>query len=92
MFVISFTIILIVSILIFQILIVKCAIFVGKQSWLKTQDHVLQSKKPFGVNIATLKKSPDEQPEMFLKFAFQIDSIILNLFTGMGRFFSKKTN
>lgn len=59
----------------------------GKQGWMKTQDHVLQSKKPFGLNIGPLKKSPDEQPEIFLKFTFQIDSIILNLFTGLYIFF-----
>ena len=58
-------------------------IIIAKQGWMKTQDHVLPSKKPFGLNISTLKKSPDEKPEVFLKFAFQIDSLIMNLFTGM---------
>ncbi|XP_037042887.1 vacuolar protein sorting-associated protein 13-like, partial [Bradysia coprophila] len=38
--------------------------------------------KPFGLDIASLKPgSPTQAVNIFLKFAFQMDSIILNLFT-----------
>lgn len=46
---------------------------------------MLESKKPFGLDITPLQKSPDDEKkiiEIVMKFAFQIDSITLNLFTG----------
>lgn len=43
--------------------------------------------KPFGLDVASLKPgSPTQAVNTFLKFAFQMDSIILNLFTGMRRY------
>lgn len=39
--------------------------------------------KPFGLDVASLKPgSPSQAISTFLKFAFQMDSIVLNLFTG----------
>lgn len=52
--------------------------------WQKTSGQMLPSKQPFGLNITALKSSPEQQKtitEVFLKFAFQIDSIIINLYT-----------
>jgi hypothetical protein len=46
---------------------------------------MLDSRKPFGLDLTSLQKSPTEEKkvvEIAMKFAFQIDSIILNLFTG----------
>lgn len=57
----------------------------AKQQWQKTSKQMLESKKPFGLDITPLQPSPvDEKKvvEIAMKFAFQIDSIILNLFTG----------
>jgi len=57
----------------------------AKQQWQKTQHQLLESKKPFGLNIAPLKQTPTEEKkiiEVAMKFAFQIDSIILNLYSG----------
>jgi hypothetical protein len=46
---------------------------------------MLESKKPFGIDITPLQPSPADEKkivEIAMKFAFQIDSITLNLFTG----------
>jgi hypothetical protein len=46
---------------------------------------LLESKKPFGLDITPLQKSPSDEQKVIdvsMKFAFQIDSITLNLFTG----------
>jgi hypothetical protein len=53
--------------------------------WQKTQGKMLSSKKPFGVDITALKTPVEEKKivEIAMKFAFQIDSIILNLYTGL---------
>lgn len=58
----------------------------AKLQWNKTQEQLLESKKPFGVDISKLKKTPSEERkvvEIAMKFAFQIDSIIMNLYSGM---------
>lgn len=58
---------------------------IAKQQWKKTSNKVLESKKPFGLDITPLQKTPSEEAtivEVSMKFAFQIDSITLNLFTG----------
>lgn len=50
-----------------------------------TSNKMLESKKPFGLDITPLQSPPIEEKkiiEIAMKFAFQIDSIILNLFTG----------
>lgn len=43
--------------------------------------------KPFGLDIASLKPgSPTQAVNTFLKFAFQMDSIVLNLITGSNKY------
>lgn len=57
----------------------------AKQQWQKTSKQMLESKKPFGLDLTPLQPSPTEEKkivEIAMKFAFQIDSITLNLFTG----------
>lgn len=65
--------------------------YTAKRQWQKTSTQMLESKKPFGIDITPLQKSPDDDEkkiiEIAMKFAFQIDSIILNLFTGKFFFF-----
>lgn len=65
----------------------------AKQQWQKTQGKMLSSKKPFGVDITALKTPVEEKKivEIAMKFAFQIDSIILNLYTGLQIQFSSTT-
>jgi vacuolar protein sorting-associated protein 13A/C len=44
---------------------------------------MLPSKQPFGLDITSLKISPENEKkiiEVFLKFAFHIDSVTINLF------------
>ncbi|XP_070507341.1 intermembrane lipid transfer protein Vps13 isoform X3 [Chironomus tepperi] len=56
----------------------------AKQQWQRTSNKVLESKKPFGLDITPLQKSPSDDKKVIdvsMKFAFQIDSITLNLFT-----------
>lgn len=66
----------------------ELSIFVSttaKRQWQRTQDKLLESKKPFGLDLSTLKTSPSDEKkiiEIAMKFAFQIDSIILNLYSG----------
>lgn len=60
----------------------------ARKQWKRTQQQVLDSKKPFGLDLTPLQSPPIEEKkiiEIAMKFAFQIDSIILNLFTGMCR-------
>jgi hypothetical protein len=56
----------------------------AKLQWQRTQGKMLASKKPFGVDLTSLKSPVEEKKiiEIAMKFAFQIDSIILNLYTG----------
>jgi hypothetical protein len=61
----------------------------ARKQWKRTQQQVLESKKPFGLDLTPLQSPPIEEKkiiEIAMKFAFQIDSIILNLFTGMLEF------
>lgn len=60
---------------------------IAQKQWKKTSNQVLESKKPFGLDVTPLQPSPPPTElktivEIAMKFAFQIDSIILNLFTG----------
>jgi hypothetical protein len=59
----------------------------AKLQWQKTQGKMLPSKKPFGVDLTSLKSPVDEKKiiEIAMKFAFQIDSIILNLYRSLHR-------
>ncbi|KAG5677846.1 hypothetical protein PVAND_007566 [Polypedilum vanderplanki] len=56
----------------------------AKRQWQKTSNKMLESKKPFGLDITSLQTPTEEKKiiEIAMKFAFQIDSITLNLFTG----------
>jgi hypothetical protein len=57
----------------------------ARKQWKRTQQQVLESKKPFGLDLTPLQSPPIEEKkiiEIAMKFEFQIDSIILNLFTG----------
>jgi hypothetical protein len=63
----------------------KFFLLAAKQQWQKTSKQLLESKKPFGLDITPLQPSPSDEKkivEIAMKFAFQIDSITLNLFTG----------
>lgn len=60
-------------------------IIVARKQWKMTSNKMLESKKPFGLDLTPLQSPPIEEKkiiEIAMKFAFQIDSIILNLFSG----------
>lgn len=59
-------------------------VILAKRQWNKTQVQVLGSKKPFGLDMSSFKASPSNEKifiEVAMKFTFQIDSIIINLYS-----------
>lgn len=55
------------------------------KAWDVAAKKTIAKATPFGINVEALRpNSPTIQSKIdtFLKFAFQMDSIILNLFTG----------
>lgn len=59
-------------------------VILAKRQWNKAQVQVLESKKPFGLDMSSLKASPSNDKvfiEVAMKFTFQIDSIIINLYS-----------
>lgn len=67
--------------------------FLAKLQWQKASGKLLDSKKPFGLDITSLKLSPENEKkviDVFLRFHFEINSVVINLYTapneGLARF------